>query len=133
MTLSADTVQLNIGKILDANASGLSFTLDDSSGTPAVTLDVQGLERHVLPDFPSLTGTIGDLSASNTGFTVSSASLSSSGDIEFGKITFDVSSPTLTLDDFGYTNGPNAGGDRHVHGRRDGQPVPGPIELQHDG
>ncbi len=103
MTLSADSVELEIGKILDANASGLNFTLDDSSGSAAVTLGVQNL-NVTSPDFPSLTGTIGDLSANNGGFTVSTASLSSSGDIEFGKI-LDISSPTLALNNFGYTVG----------------------------
>ena len=103
MTLSADNVQLSIGNILDANASELSFTLDDSTATPTVTLDAQNFNVKS-PDFPSLTGTIGDLSGNNTGFTTSSVSLSSSGDITFGKI-LDVSSPTLSLSDFAYTIG----------------------------
>ena len=101
--LQASAIDLNLGKVLTATTGPVALTFDDSSGTPAVSFDVQNVSV-TSPDFPGVTGTISDLSASDSGFSVASATLSDSSAIAFGKI-LDVSSPSLSLSNFAYTPG----------------------------
>ena len=108
--LSATSFDLKAGKIFEAtstptstNTPVLSFTLDDSQSPPSVTFDAQNLTLKSA-DFPNATGTLTDLHADDTGFTIGSATLSYMGDATLGKI-LDLTNPSINVNDFAYTVG----------------------------
>ncbi len=108
--VSATSFDLKAGNIFEAtstptstNTPVLSFTLDDSQSPPAVTFDAQNLTLKSA-DFPNATGTLTDLSASNTGFTIGSATLAYTGDAMLGNI-LDLTNPSLNVNSFAYTVG----------------------------
>ena len=108
--LSATSFDLKAGNIFEAtstptstNTPVLSFTLDDSQSPPAVTFDAQNLTLKSA-DFPNATGTLTDLHADNTGFTIGSATLAYMGDAKLGKI-LDLTNPSINVSDFVYTVG----------------------------
>ena len=104
--LSATSIDLEIAKVVKADSTNVSFTLDDAGATPAVTFDARSITLSS-PDFPNATGEIDDLHADDTGFSVASASLTDS-DVTLGGI-LELKTLTLGLQDFSYTTDPNGG------------------------
>ena len=110
LALSASSFDLKAGNIFEAtstptatNTPALTFTLDDSQSPPAVTFDAENLTLKSA-DFPNATGTLTDLHADNTGFTVGSATLAYMGDATLGKI-LDLTNPSINVNDFVYKIG----------------------------
>ena len=106
LTLSADSLRVNVGKVLQATGAQLNFSLDDSGATPAATFDAKSIMLSS-PDFPDATGEIGDFQGTNAGFSIGSATLTDS-DVTLGGI-LDFQNLTLGIQNFDYTTDPNGG------------------------
>jgi hypothetical protein len=105
--LQASAIELNLGQVLTAKTGPVNFTVDDSSGSPAVSFDVQNVALSS-SDFPDATGTLGDLSANSAGFTIDSASLGYAGAISLGGV-LSVTGLSLGVENFAYTTGTDGG------------------------
>ena len=110
LALTAGSFDLKVGNIFEATSTptptstpALSFTLDDSQSPPAVTFDAQNLTLKSA-DFPDATGTLTDLHADNTGFTIGTATLAYTGDAKLGTI-LDLTNPSINVNNFAYTVG----------------------------
>ena len=110
LALTAGSFDLKVGNIFEATSTptptstpALSFTLDDSQSPPAVTFDAQNLTLKSA-DFPDDTGTLTDLHADNTGFTIGTATLAYTGDAKLGTI-LDLTNPSINVTNFVYTVG----------------------------
>ncbi|MGO9469756.1 MAG: hypothetical protein ACLQVF_37100, partial [Isosphaeraceae bacterium] len=110
LALTASSFDLKVGNIFEATSTptptstpALSFTLNDSQSPPAATFNAQNLTLKSA-DFPNATGTLTDLSASNAGFTIGSATLADTGDAMLGNI-LDLTNPSLNVNSFAYTVG----------------------------
>ncbi|MFI5457325.1 MAG: LamG-like jellyroll fold domain-containing protein [Isosphaerales bacterium] len=108
--LSATSFDLKAGKFFEANTTPaptttptLSFTLDDSQSPPAVTFDAQNLTL-TSTDFPNATGTLSNLHADNTGFSVGSVMLTDNGTLSLGGI-LSITGLSLGVKNFSYTTG----------------------------
>jgi hypothetical protein len=73
LSLQASDVNLAVGKILKADATGLSFAYSPSAA-PALTIDAASVSL-TSPLFPGVTGTATSLHADSGGFSVASATL----------------------------------------------------------
>ena len=127
--LQASAIDLNLGKVLTATTGPVDFTFDDSTGTPAVSFDVQNVAL-TSPDFPGVTGTISDLSASNSGFSVASATVSDEQRHRFWQDLGRLQ-PQPHLHRFRLYSGCKPSGHRHVHRCRHDRALSGPVELFH--
>jgi hypothetical protein len=110
LALAAGSFDLKAGNIFEAtstptpnNTPALSFTLDDSQSPPAVTFDAENLTLKSA-DFPSATGTLTDLHADNTGFTIGTATLADTDPIRLGGV-LSITGLSLGVENFSYTPG----------------------------
>ncbi|MHB1557670.1 MAG: beta strand repeat-containing protein [Isosphaeraceae bacterium] len=101
--LQATSIELDLGKVVTATTGAVNFTFDDSSGTPTVSFDVKNVAL-TSTDFPQATGSIGELTADDTGFSIASASLGYSGSITLGGV-LSITGLSLGVENFSYTAG----------------------------
>ena len=93
----------SIDPVFELNASDLGFTLaPQADGTETVGVTV-GSATAAFPKL-GVSGGITDLAIDNDGFSVGSATLSTTKTIAFGSV-FSVKAPSVTVTDFGYKLG----------------------------
>ncbi len=105
-SLSASDADVAIGQVLSATATGLSIAYDPSAASPltiaSTTINLSS------PDFPGLSAEATDFQASETGFSLASATLSDSSSIEVGGV-LDLSGLEVTATGLSYQTDPPTG------------------------
>ena len=99
LTLQADEVDLNFGKVLAATATGVNIGWD---GTNA-SVDLATLTA-TSPLLPGVSGSVTGFHADNTGFTIASAQLGDTGAITLDKI-LEVDNSSVTAAKLAYSTG----------------------------
>ncbi len=108
LMLSADDVNLSIGQILKADATGLAIDYSPSASVP-LTVDASSISL-TSPDFPGLSATATNLQASNAGFSLDSATLTAPSSVTLGGF-LEADGLTVTASDLSYQTNPASGQD----------------------
>ena len=100
LSLGADSVELQVGTLLKLTAQSVSFDLEPFQvAIGAITV--------TSPRFPQLSGSASGLVITSSGFSVSSATLSSTGSVSIGPV-LTIADMSITATSFGYTVGAGA-------------------------
>ncbi len=97
LSLTANKIDLGFGKILSADATEVAIGWDGTN--LSVNLDSATLSS---PDFPTVTGTLTDVSAGNAGLSIGSAKLEDTGKTSLGNV-FSVTDLTLGVSQLTYS------------------------------